>query len=202
MNKLKALWKYPTSTFEKILQEKISWLKTSLFFGCNGVILIYYIMKAEGYVNVETFATTMATIITMLSIGMIYGILANFFIGYSIKVTGKLFNAKNDLKQIYNVLSWASFPQSIAVYILIISILMVRIITTNESVTLKLTLSILIIIFMIVLSIISIWHLILVIKGLKVAQGLNSRDTILNYISGALIFGVINYFLIKPYLYG
>jgi hypothetical protein len=78
---------------------------------------------------------------------------------------------------------------------------MARIIITNENVPLKLTLSILVLIFMLVLWIISIWRIVLIYKGIKVAQGLNSRDTILNYIAGALIFGMINYFLIKPYLY-
>ena len=201
MKTLKSLWKYPTVTFEQILSKSISWFKTTLFFGCNGVILIYYIMKAKGLINVETFANTMASILTMLSVGMIYGIIANYFIGYSIKFTGSLFNAKNDLKKIYNALAWTSFPESIAVYILIVSILMARIILTNENVSLQLTLSFLVVIFMMVQAIISIWRLILIYKGLKVAQGLNSRDTILNYLSGALIFGVINYFLIIPYLY-
>ena len=202
MNKLKSFWKNPTTTFEYVLNEKISWFKTTLFFGCNGIIFIYTILKAKGLINVETFANTMGTILTMLSIGLIYGIIANFFIGYAIKLTGKLFNAKNDLKQIYKALSWASFPESLTVYLLIVSILMVRIITTNENVPLILTLSMLVIIFMFVFAVVSIWRIVLVFKGLKVAQGLNTRDTILNYIAGALIFGVINYFLIKPYLYG
>lgn len=201
MKRLKSLWKYPTSTFEQILEEKISWLKTMFFFGCNGMILIYYIMKAKEMINVETTGNTFATIMAILFVGLFYGIIANLLTGYSIKLTGKLFNAKNDLKQIYKVLTWTSFPQSFAVYLLIISIIMARIIITNEIIALNLTLSILIVIFIFIQAIISIWRFILIYKGLKVAQGLNSRDTILNYIAGALIFGIINYFLIKPYLY-
>ncbi|GGW74639.1 Yip1-like protein [Winogradskyella epiphytica] len=158
-------------------------------------------MKSEGLINIESFKMTIVSIFSMVFLGVIYGIFSNLIVGYLIKLTGKLFNAENDLKKIYSVLSWSYFPLFISVIFLIPSILVARIITTDISTTLKLTLSILVIILMLVQAIFGIWQLILLFKGLKVAQKLNSLNTIMNYLSGAVIFGIFYYFLIKPYLY-
>lgn len=201
MKKLKSFWKKPTESFELVLSKDINWIKTLLLFGCNGIIFIYYIMKSEGLINIESFKMTIVSIFSMVFLGVIYGIFSNLIVGYLIKLTGKLFNAENDLKKIYSVLSWSYFPLFISVIFLIPSILVARIITTDISTTLKLTLSILVIILMLVQAIFGIWQLILLFKGLKVAQKLNSLNTIMNYLSGAVIFGIFYYFLIKPYLY-
>jgi hypothetical protein len=158
-------------------------------------------MKSEGYINIESLQMTIVSILAMVSLGIIYGIISNLIIGFLIKLTGKLFNAENDLKKIYSVLSWSYFPLLISVLFLIPSILIARIITTDINTTLKLTLSILIIILMLVQAVFGIWQLILLFKGLKIAQKLNSINTILNYLSGALIFGIFYYFLVRPYLY-
>ena len=200
MKTLKSLWKNPTNTFQKIASEEISWIHTSLFFGCNGIVAVYYIMRTKGLLNIDTFENSITSVLVMIFVGMVYGILSNLFIGYVIKLTGKIFKAKNDLKQIYKVLSWTSFPEMISVYLLITAILMSRVLMTEISTQLQLIISLFIGISMLVIGIISVWHIILTYKGLKVAQGLNSRDAILNYLAGASIFGVINYFLINPYL--
>ena len=201
MKKLKSFWKKPTETFELVLSNDINWIKTLLLFGCNGIVFIYYIMKSEGYINIESLQMTIVSILSMVCLGIIYGIISNLIIGFLIKLTGKLFNAENDLKKIYSVLSWSYFPLMISVLFLIPSILTARIITTDIDTTLKLFLSILIIILMLVQAVFGIWQLILLFKGLKVAQKLNSLNTILNYLSGTVIFGIFYYFLIKPYLY-
>jgi hypothetical protein len=201
MKKLKSFWKKPTETFELVLSKDINWIRTLLLFGCNGIVFIYYIMKSEGYINIESLQMTIVSILAMVSLGIIYGIISNLIIGFLIKLTGKLFNAENDLKKIYSVLSWSYFPLLISVLFLIPSILIARIITTDINTTLKLTLSILIIILMLVQAVFGIWQLILLFKGLKIAQNLNSINTILNYLSGALIFGIFYYFLVRPYLY-
>jgi len=201
MNKLTSFWKKPTETFELVLSKDISWIKTLLLFSCNGIVFIYYIMKAQGYINIESLQMTIVSILTMVSLGIIYGIISNLIIGFLIKLTGKLFKAKNDLKKIYSALGWSYFPLLISVIFLIPSILIARIITTDINTTLKLTLSILIIILMLVQAVFGIWQLILLFKGLKIAQKLNSLNTILNYLSGTLIFGILYYFLVRPYLY-
>ncbi len=201
MNKLTSFWKKPTETFELVLSKDISWIKTLLLFSCNGIVFIYYIMKAEGYINIESLQMTIVSILTMVSLGIIYGIISNLIIGFLIKLTGKLFKAENNLKKIYSVLGWSYFPLLISVIFLIPSILTARIITTDINTTLKLTLSILIIILMLVQAVFGIWQLILLFKGLKIAQKLNSINTILNYLSGALIFGIFYYFIVRPYLY-
>jgi hypothetical protein len=201
MNKLKSFWKKPTETFELVLSKDINWIKTLLLFGCNGIVFIYYIMKSEGYINIESLQMTIVSILSMVILGIIYGIISNLIIGFLIKLTGKLFNAENDLKKIYSVLSWSYLPLMISVLFLIPSILTARIITTDIDTTLKLILSILIIILMLVQAVFGIWQLFLLFKGLKVAQKLSSLNTIFNYLSGTMIFGIFYYFLIKPYLY-
>jgi hypothetical protein len=75
MNKLKSFWKKPTETFELVLSKDINWIKTLLLFGCNGIVFIYYIMKSEGYINIESLQMTIVSILSMVILGIIYGII-------------------------------------------------------------------------------------------------------------------------------
>ena len=72
-------------------------------------------------------------------------------------------------------------------------------ITEIESIV-TIILALLVGIFSLAQAVLGIWQLILIYKGLKVAQELNSWKTILNYITGAGIFGIIYYYLIFPNL--
>ena len=198
--KLKSLWKKPTETFESILSKDINWFKTVLFFSCNGIILIYYLMRSKGLINVESFKMTMITLFSMIFMGIIYGLLSNFIIGFLIKITGKIFNGKNDLRKIYNVLGWSYFPISISVFLLIVNILIARILMTEIDNSALVILSLIVVVISIIQGVLGIWQLVLVYRGLKVAQGQSSSNTIMNYLSGAIIYGLFYYFLIYPYL--
>lgn len=99
MKKLKSFWKKPTETFELVLSKDINWIKTLSLFGCNGIIFIYYIMKSEGLINIESIKMTIVSILSIVSLGIVFGIFSNLIVGYLIKLTGKLFNAENDLKK-------------------------------------------------------------------------------------------------------
>ncbi|OCK41827.1 hypothetical protein BA195_13630 [Tenacibaculum soleae] len=200
MTKLKSFWKKPTETFELIISEKISWLKVFLFFSSNGFIFIYYLMKTKGLIEIESFKTTIVSILVMLFMGIIYGLISNFSVGFFIKLTGKFFGGKNDLKRIYKVLSWSYLPSTFSVYLIIANILMARILTTEIENSVVIILSLIVGIFTLVQAVLGIWQLILIYKGLKVAQELNNLKTILNYITGAGIFGIIYYYLIFPHL--
>ena len=200
MTKLKSLWKKPTKTFELILSEKISWFKVFLFFSSNGIVFSYYLMKSKGLIKIESFKETIISIIMMLIFGIIYGVISNFSVGFFIKQTGKIFGGKNDLKKIYNVLSWSYLPSTFSVYFIIVNILMARVLTTEIESIVAIILALLVGIFSLAQAILGIWQLILIFKGLKVAQELNSLKTILNYITGAGIFGIIYYYLIFPHL--
>ena len=196
MNKLISFWKKPTETFELIFSKDINWFKTILFFSCNGIIVMYYIMRSQEMINIESFKMTILTIFFLLLTGMIYGLFTNFIVGFLIKLTGKLFNGTNDLKKIYKALSWSYYPLIISVYLIIVNILISRIILMTEiDTSVLLILSFVVIIFSIFQGILAIWQLMLLIRGLKIAQGLSTSNTILNYLSGALIFG-LSYFLL------
>ncbi|MFY7669672.1 YIP1 family protein [Tenacibaculum sp. MEBiC06402] len=200
MNRLIAFWKRPTETFELIQSEKINWFKVSLLFSSNGFIFIYYLMKSKGLIKIESFEHTIASILGMLLIGIIYGLISNFSVGIFIKLTGKVFGGKNDLKKIYNTLSWSYLPSTFSVYLIIVNVLIARILTTEIESTIAIILVLLVGIFSLVQAVLGIWQLILIYKGLKVTQELNGLKTILNYLTGAGIFGGIYYFLIYPYL--
>ena len=200
MIRLIAFWKKPNETFKLIQKEKINWLRIILFFSCNGFVFSYYLMKSKGLINIETFKGTITSILTMLLFGIFYGIISNFCVGFFIKLTGKLFSGKNDLKRIYNTLSWSYLPITISVYLIIVNVLMARVLTTEIDSTFAIILALLVGFFSLLQAALGIWQLILIYKGLKVAQELNSWKTILNYIIGAGIFGIIYYYLIFPYL--
>lgn len=200
MSKLKSLWKKPTETFESILSEKINWFKVLLLFSCNGFIFIYYLSKSKGIIDIESIETTIGSILAMIFLGIIYGLISNFSVGFFIKLTGKIFGGKNDLKKIYNTLSWSYLPSTFSVYLIIVNILIAKILTTEIETTVAIILSLLVGIFSLTQAALGIWQLILLYKGLKVAQELNSWKIILNYITGAGIFGIIYYYLIFPHL--
>lgn len=200
MIRLIAFWKKPSETFKLIQKEKINWLRIILFFSCNGFVFSYYLMKSKGLINIETFKGTITSIRTMLLFGIFYGIISNFCVGFFIKLTGKLFSGKNDLKKIYNTLSWSYLPITISVYLIIVNVLMARVLNTEIESTFAIILALLVGFFSLLQAALGIWQLILMYKGLKVAQELNSWKTILNYIIGAGIFGIIYYYLIFPYL--
>tara|TARA_R110002033_G_scaffold146047_1_gene183537 strand:+ start:546 stop:1148 length:603 start_codon:yes stop_codon:yes gene_type:complete len=200
MNRLQAFWKKPTETFELIQTEKISWFKVFIFFSSNGFVFSYYLLKSKGQIRIETFKETIVSILVMLFFGIIYGLISNFSVGFFIKLTGKIFGGKNDLKRIYNTLSWSYLPITISVYLIIVNILIARVLTTEIESAFAIILALLVGIFSLLQAALGIWQLILIYKGLKVAQELNSWKTILNYITGAGIFGIIYYYLIFPYL--
>jgi hypothetical protein len=136
----------------------------------------------------------------MLVLGIMYGLLSNFSVGFLIKLTGKIFGGKNDLKKIYTVLSWSYLPSTFSVYLIIVNVLMARILTTEIESTVAIILALLVGIFSLAQAVLGIWQLVLIYKGLKVVQELNRWKTILNYTTGAGIFGIIYYYLIFPHL--
>lgn len=200
MNKIKSLLKNPTITFEDALSKKINWFKTLFFFSLNGIMFMHLIMKSGGYYDFSSKKTIFASIMALITVGVCYGITSNIILGFLIKLTGKLFNAKNDLKRIYNAISIAYIPLYISSILLFINLGISGFLLSNEDKPGVVILAGLIIIFTLIQTAISIWQIILLYKGLKVAQNLDRTNTILNYLSGAIIFGVFNFLLVKPYL--
>ena len=187
------IWKRPNETFEFLLKRGIKWRQTIPLFGFNGIILAYYYMKSQNVFDLDSDVKTLASILALLIVGFIYGIYSNLLIGLLIKITGKLFGAKNNIKDIYNVMSWAYLPYLFSTMIVISNIWIVSNVLAMENVGIQVTLSIIVILFYLLMSILGIWSLILLFRGLKLAQGTDSTNTILNYVLAGLIFGVINY---------
>ncbi len=200
MNRLKSLWKEPGKTFEKVLYEKINWFQVILLFSANGIIIMYYIAKRQGAINIETFISTIASIFAILTLGSFYGVISNLLLGYLITITGKFWNATNDLKKIYVALSQAFLPSVIMVYCIIVNILIAHIINTGIETVWIFILSFIFMMSLILQSVLGIWQLILIVKGLKLAQNISTTEAIINYISASIIFGIFYYFLISPYL--
>ena len=200
MNKITLLLKEPTKTFENDLSKKTNWLRTLLLFSVYGITFMHLIMKSGGYYDFSSKNGVFATIMALISMGILYGIISNLILGFLIKLTGKLFNAENDLKKIYHAMGIAYIPLYISLVLLFTSLAMAGILLSEVGTVLVILLSGFILIFTLVQTGISFWQFILLYKGLKVAQNLNGTNTILNYLSGAIIFGVLHYFLLEPYL--
>ena len=200
MNKIRLLINEPTITFENALSKKVNWFKTLLLFSINGILFIHLIMKSGGYYDFSSQKGIFSTIMALITMGIFYGIISNLILGFLIKITGKLFRAKNDLKRIYNAIGIAYIPLFISLILLFSNLGMAGVLMSDTGKELALLFSGLIIIFTLIQGVISLWQLILLYKGLKVAQNLNRRNTILNYLMGVVIFGLFHFFLIKPYL--
>ncbi len=200
MNKIKLLFKEPTKTFENALSEKISWLRTFLLFSVNGIMYVHLLMKSGGYYDFNSKKGIFATIMALITMGIVYGIISNLLLGFLIRLTGKFFNAKNELKTIYNAIAIAYLPLYISLILLFTNLTIAGILLSEVDTVLALILSGLIIVFTLIQGGVSFWQFILLYKGLKVAQNLNGKKTIFNYLSGVVIFGFIHFFLLKPYL--
>tara|TARA_B110000908_G_C10092599_1_gene374753 strand:- start:184 stop:789 length:606 start_codon:yes stop_codon:yes gene_type:complete len=193
MDKLIGFWKNPNETFEIILTQKVNWIRVIGLFSCNGIVVVYYLMKSLGHISIESFELTIFTILFLISFGAFYGIVTNFLIGFLIKVTGKFFKGKCDLLKIYTVLSWSFLPFIYSALLIILNILIARVLTTDLDSSVILILSLMVFVFLIASLFLSIWQVTLLFKGLKLAQNFNTTNTILNLISATIIYGIIYY---------
>tara|TARA_R110002049_G_scaffold259060_4_gene434801 strand:+ start:1528 stop:2127 length:600 start_codon:yes stop_codon:yes gene_type:complete len=193
---LQKLWRNPTKTFDEILSKDIRWIQILPLFAVNGIYLVYYLIKAERGYNLTSNGKLWGAIAGVLVIGSVWGIISNLFVGYLVKVTGRIFNAENNLKKIYAVFAWSSVPLIIACIIIITSLIFIRVILAQEETsTLSIFLSLLTIILNIGMIVPAIWSFILFYKGLKVAQKLDMTKTILNYLLAIAIYAPLYYLI-------
>ena len=200
MKKIKLLWQQPKLYFEESLPKKVNWWRTLSLFSLNGIMFMHYTMKSGGYYDISTTKSFVVSILTLITLGVFYGIISNLIVGLLISLTGHLFNAQNELKKIYNALTWTYLPLVISIPLLFSNLIMAKILLGEVNTVTSITLSILVILSTLIQAVIGVWQIILLYKGLKVAQSLNATKTILNYILGFAIFGILNFYLIKPYL--
>ncbi|UJH66490.1 YIP1 family protein [Allomuricauda sp. SCSIO 65647] len=193
---LQKLWTNPTKTFNDILSREIRWIEILPLFAVNGIYVVYYLIKAEKGYNLASNGKLWGAILGIIVIGSIWGIISNLFVGYLVKVTGRIFKAENNLKKIYAVFAWSSIPLIIACIIIILSLIFVRVILAQEETSSSnIFLSLLTIILNIGMIVPAIWSFILFYKGLKVAQKLDMTKTILNYILAIAIFAPLYYLI-------
>jgi len=193
---LEKLWRNPTETFNEILSKEIRWIEILPLLAVHGIYLVYYIIRAEGGFNLTNNGALLGAIAGIVVIGSIWGIISNLFIGYLVKITGRLFNAENNLKKIYAVFAWSSLPLIIACIIIIMNLIFVRIILVQEdTTTLSIFLSFLIIILNVGMIVPAIWSIILFYKGLKIAQELDITKVILNYLLAFAIYAPLYYLM-------
>lgn len=198
MKRIQKLWRNPSETFNEILSKEIRWIEILPLLAVHGIYLVYYIIRAEEGYNLTSNGKLLGAIAGVVIIGSIWGIISNMFVGYLIKITGRIFKAENNLKKIYAVLAWSSVPLIIACIIIIMNLTFVRIILVQEGTsTLSIFLSFLIIILNIGMIVPALWSIILFYKGLKIAQDLNTTKTILNYSLAIAIYAPIYYLIMS-----
>ncbi len=186
--------------YDSILAKKIGWVYTLFLWGCSGIVFMFFLMKSRGLINVDSTMTTFTTIGTLITAGLLYGLISNLIVGFLIKLTGHFFKASNDLRKIYRTLAKSYFPYIFFVILILTNIYLARILMTSSDQIIKLSLTIIVILIIFGQVVLGISQWILLFKGLKKTQGLNSLNTILNYFSSTLIFGGLYYFLLEPYL--
>src|SRR5690606_25970065 len=147
VNRILSLWHQPTPTFEDVLSKQINWWRTLFFFGFNGILYVHVVMKAGGYYDVSSGIMFFATTMTMIHLGILYGIISNLIVGLLIKLTGRFFGASNDLRTIYNAMTWAYLPASICVVLLLLNLFIAKSLLTDPATVPDLILSALVIIF-------------------------------------------------------
>ena len=194
------IWKTPTESFIQLISRGLRWKQVIPFFSAHGIVFIYYVMRSHSLFDLSTNKSLIIAITTLLVAGSVYGILSNLLVGYLIRLTGILFKAKSRIKDIYNVMSWAYLPCIFSTVIIVINLLLARVITSSDNTNMNLILSFLVMGLLLFLGIFGIWSLILLVKGLKVAQGLSTINTILNFLMATIIYGTFYYLVIGPYL--
>tara|TARA_R110002012_G_scaffold242788_1_gene417196 strand:- start:24992 stop:25597 length:606 start_codon:yes stop_codon:yes gene_type:complete len=200
MKTLISLTKKPNKTFKILIYKRVNWANIITLFSFNGIIIIYYLAKLEGLISLENKKTTVISILSIITLGVFYGILSNLLVGYFIKITGKLFKTKNNLIQIYKAISWSNLPFTILIFVLILKLLIEKLIATDISEVTKSFYSILLFTISLIELLCVSFQLILLFLGIKIAQKLTSFKTALNIMVAIIIYSILFLFVIKPYL--
>ncbi|MBS2214036.1 YIP1 family protein [Carboxylicivirga mesophila] len=186
--------------FDSILESEVGWFSTFLLWSISGIVFIYYVMKSKGLINVESTKTTVTAIGTLITAGILYGLVSNLIVGFLIKLTGQLFKGNNDLRNIYKTLAKSYWPYVIFVVTILLGIYLSRVILISSDSIVRIVLSITVFLIIVGQAILSISQVILLIRGLRNVQGISTIKTILNYLISTLIFGVFYYYIIEPNL--
>ena len=78
MNAIETIAKKPSETFEYLIERGIKWKETFLFFASNGIVYIYYFMRSKGLISIESNVSFFSSIMTIISAGIVYGIIIDF----------------------------------------------------------------------------------------------------------------------------
>src|SRR5690606_3237815 len=145
VNRLLSLWHQPTPTFEDVLSKPISWWRTLLLFGCNGILYIHVVMQSGGSYDFSSDKMFLVTGMALIVLRILYGILSSLLIGFVIELTGRCFGAVKDLRTIDHAMTWAYLPASICVVLLLLHLFIARSLLTEPAIVPDLILSVLVI---------------------------------------------------------
>ncbi len=187
---LKDLWKYPEKVIREFVDKKIHFFKFTALFAADGIVQFYYFFRLLNKKPYENLSLLFATIFTLLIFGTLYGIFYNLVFGGILKITGKLFKIKVSLKQIYKALCISNYPIIAGVFI-VISLFLINYIILNNQTSSIFIFAILLIFLKLLLAFILFWHLVLLIKSLRIVMRTNYQTAILMYLSGITFFILI-----------
>jgi hypothetical protein len=179
---------------ERKIQDELKWRSSFLAFSFYGTF-VYFISKKEAIFNLDSYL--FSEIMTVLTIGFLFGNTLTFSISYLMKLTSKLFRVNVTVKKIINVFTIAYKPHLISVLLVIFSIIMNHYIDSNLYQDNPLIIFCAAILVYLIFAVVSIFSLIIKFYGLMLVLNLTLSRTIVCFLSATIIFSPFYILLLK-----
>lgn len=179
---------------DRKIQSDFKWGSSILTFSFYGTF-VYFMSKKEAIFNLDS--NLFSEIMTVLTIGFLFGNIVTFSISYLIQLTSKIFRANVLVKEIVHVFTIAYRPHLISVLMVILSLTGNHYLGSNLVQDHPLIVFGFAVVISLIFVLVSIFSLIIEFYGLKLALNLTLGKTILSFLLASILFSPIYFLLLR-----
>jgi len=179
---------------ERKIQSDFKWGSSILAFSFYGTF-VYFMSKKEAIFNLDS--NLFSEIMTVLTVGFLFGNILTFSISYLIKLTSKIFRVTVLVKEIAHVFTIAFRPHLVSVLLVILSLtgnhyLDSNLVQDNPFIVFGFA-----VIIYLIFALVSIFSLIVEFYVLMLALNLTLGKTILSFLLASTLFSPIYFLLLR-----
>ena len=179
---------------ERKIQRNFKWGSSILTFSFYGTF-VYFISKKEAIFSLDS--NLFSEIMTVLTVGFLFGNILTFSMCYLIKLTSKIFRVTVMVKEIAHVFTIAYKPHLVSVLLVILSLTGNHYLDSNlmqDNPMIVFGLAVIIYFFT---ALVSIFSLIIKFYGLTLTLNLTLGKTILSFLFASTLFSPIYFLLLR-----
>lgn len=179
---------------ERKIQSEFKWGSSILAFSFYGTF-VYFMSKKEAIFNLDSYL--FSEIMTVLTVGFLFGNILTFSISYLIKLTSKIFRVTVKVREIAHVFTIAYKPYLVSVLLVILLLtgnhyLDSNLVQDNPLIAFGFAVTI-----YLIFALVGIISLIIKFYGLILALNLTLGKTILSLILASILFSPIYLLLLR-----